>query len=156
MSDLFMSRMGPHLEAMIGFRNSLGYSETAHLHHCKNLDRFYQKYYPEEDHLSEEIALRWMKRRGRETPITLKIRADFIRTLGRYLVSVGEDAYVVIRQIRRYAIRQIKCAHITDPAVPGSRLSDAVPPHCFIYTGNPADYFVIICGISAVSQECCR
>lgn len=95
MKPVFFSRMAPHMEAMIAYKQALGYSPKTYLAHCKNLDRYYQKHFPEADCLNKEIVLKWMERRPDESPAVLHGRAGFIRGFGKYLVSVGRDAYVL-------------------------------------------------------------
>lgn len=95
MKHPFLSRMASHMESMIAYKQALGYSEKTYLPHCKNLDRYYQKYFPEDARLSKEIVLKWMERRPGEAPATLHGRAGFIRGFGKYLASIGEEAYIL-------------------------------------------------------------
>lgn len=83
------------MESMIAYKQALGYSEKTYLPHCKNLDRYYQKHFPEDDRLTKGIVLKWMERRPAESPAALHGRAGFIRGLGKYLDSIGEDAYIL-------------------------------------------------------------
>lgn len=95
MKKQFLSRMAPHMESMIAYKQALGYSENTYLTHCKNLDRYYRKYFPEDNRLTKGIVLKWMERRPGEAPATLHGRAGFIRGFGKYLASIGEEAYIL-------------------------------------------------------------
>lgn len=95
MKEMFLSWLAPQMENMIAYKQALGYSENTYRPHCKNLDRYCLKHFPEADFLTKELVLGWMERRPGEAPATLHGRAGFIRGFGRYLASVGEEAYIL-------------------------------------------------------------
>lgn len=95
MKDMFLSRLAFQMETMIAYKKALGYSENTYRPHCKNLDRYCMNHFPQEDRLTKEVVLGWMERRPGEAPATLHGRAGFIRGFGRYLVSAGEEAYIL-------------------------------------------------------------
>ena len=88
MKEMFLSWLAPQMENMIAYKQALGYSENTYRPHCKNLDRYCLKHFPEADFLTKELVLGWMERRPGEAPATLHGRAGFIRGFGRYLASV--------------------------------------------------------------------
>lgn len=95
MKDMFLSRLAPQMENMIAYKQALGFSESTYRPHCKNLDRYCLNHSLQSDRLTKETVLGWMERRPGEAPATLHGRAGFIRGFGRYLASIGEEAYIL-------------------------------------------------------------
>lgn len=95
MKEMFLSWLTPQMENMIAYKQALGYSENTYRPYCKNLDRYCLKHFPKAGCLTKELVLGWMERRPEEAPSTLHGRAGFIRGFGRYLASVGEEAYIL-------------------------------------------------------------
>ena len=73
----------------LGFRYSYGYAIMS------NFDRFCVKNFTCEFSLTQEVVMAWAKRRGDEQNQTMRTRHSFIREFGKYLISSGEDAYLL-------------------------------------------------------------
>ena len=95
MKDIFLSGLAHSMESMVVYKKALGYSGTTYIPRCKSLDRYCQKSFPTAQKLTKEIALGWLERRPDESPAALHGRAGFIRGFGKYLESIGEEAYVL-------------------------------------------------------------
>lgn len=91
----YKSPFAMHIEGMLSFKESLGYSKSTHEPSLRNFDRFCMENYPEKALLSEEIVLSWLKKRPQENSGGLKKRANTIRQFGKYLTYMGHQAYIL-------------------------------------------------------------
>ena len=91
----FASSLAPYMEQMLCHRKALGYSPSTHHDHLLNLDRFCQQYFPHETGLSQEMVLKWMRRRPRENYGGLQTRASAIRCFAAYLDAHDVPAYIL-------------------------------------------------------------
>lgn len=95
MSYTFQSGLAQELQSMIDYKVSLGYSETSYLARSASLDRYCMKYFPEITQLTQDVAIGWLERHPNESPSAFHGRASYIRGLGKYLKSMGKEAYVI-------------------------------------------------------------
>lgn len=88
------SNFSENIVAMLNFRKSMGFSTKTYITRFKTFDRFCHEYFPNETELNERIVLSWLR-----TDIpgvnVLNQRASFIRMFGKYLSSIGENAYIL-------------------------------------------------------------
>ena len=91
----YKSPFAMHIEGMLSFKESLGYSKSTHEPSLRNFDRFCMENYPEKALLSEEIVLSWLKKRPQENSGGLKKRDNTIRQFGKYLTYMGHQAYIL-------------------------------------------------------------
>lgn len=88
------SNFSENILAMLNFRKSMGFSTETYITQFKTFDRFCHEQFPNETELNERIVLSWLR-----TDIpgvnVLNQRASFIRMFGKYLSSIGENAYVL-------------------------------------------------------------
>lgn len=94
MSMNFGSRFGTDLENMIRLKVSLGGAESTYLPRAQNFDRFCLERYPDEDCLTEPLALSWLKDAGGISGRILS-RLTFERGFATYLNSIGKSAYIL-------------------------------------------------------------
>ncbi len=87
----FASNIGPYIERLFDYRQSLGYSQTSHKATLLNFDRFCASYYPDANFLSEEMVLSWIKGDKK----TVYERCVAIRLLGKYMSAIGKPAYIL-------------------------------------------------------------
>lgn len=90
----FSSGFANHMISMLHFRKTMGYSIKYYISKCKSFDYYCQKYYPNESELSEKIVFGWLRTDISEVNV-LNQRASFIRMFGKYLSSIGENAYIL-------------------------------------------------------------
>jgi len=90
MSD-FISEIAPDINAMLDYREALGYSRKHQSVHLKSLDRFCASIYPETSTLTKEIVLDWLE----EQHSGIRQKAAAARLLGKYMRAIGKDAYVL-------------------------------------------------------------
>jgi len=94
MSTPFRSRLASGMEAMISFKESLGYCRSTYEPHFKMIDRFCLEHYPDCNGLSKELVMKWAQLHPGEHPNGARRRIIAIRELGKYLNSVGQEAYI--------------------------------------------------------------
>lgn len=90
----FKSKFSGNILSMLNFRKSMGLSTETYIQKFKTFDRYCCEYFPDESKLNERIVLDWLR-----TDIpgvnVLNHRASFIRMFGKYLASIGENAYIL-------------------------------------------------------------
>ena len=94
MTSPFKSLFAEQMQDMIRFKTALGYAEKSYYNYLQNFDRFCIRNYPDESILTKEIVMEWGCKRAKESAESVKRRIISIRELGRYLNSIGIDAYV--------------------------------------------------------------
>ncbi|HXZ71938.1 MAG TPA: hypothetical protein VEH31_13880, partial [Streptosporangiaceae bacterium] len=89
----FTSSFGPQIEAMPGWRTSLGHTLRDMRNAMAGFDRFCCSRYPAETVLTRELATAWCKDTATGTWGAYRSRA--VREFGKYLQLTGADAFVV-------------------------------------------------------------
>lgn len=95
MNTSFKSGLAPAIRSMIGYKVSLGYEESTYLTRSHSLDRYCMEHFPDETKLTREVVTGWVKRQPGEASGYFHSRAGYARGLGRYLVSIGEEAFIL-------------------------------------------------------------
>ena len=99
----FESLFSKQMEAMIMFREALGYSRGSYYQFLLNFDRFCKKHFPNQSILTEELVMEWGRKRVGENANGVKRRLIAIRQFSKYLNSIGVNAYIVpVEMIGRY------------------------------------------------------
>jgi len=125
----FMSAFAKQIVEMLEFKESLGYSRSTYDKFLVNFDRFCVKTYPYQDKLSQEIISHWAIARQNETAAGVKRRLIAIREFGKYLVSVGIDAYVVPSEFIGGFKKFMPYIYTDDELAGFFRGADNLPPH---------------------------
>lgn len=95
MIDSFSSQFARHMEEFIRFKKALGYSRSSYAKFLYHFDRFCLSTFPEETSLTKELLMRWARLRPKENANGLKRRMVALREFGKYLNTLGIDAYVI-------------------------------------------------------------
>ena len=88
------SHFRARIEAMIKYKEALGFSATSYFAHLFGFDRYCCSLFPDETELTKELVMSWARMRENETINGLNRRLAAIREFARYLSSIGEQAYV--------------------------------------------------------------
>ncbi len=88
------SNFSGNILAMLNFRKSMGFSTKAYIQQFKTFDRYCCECFPDETELNEKVVLGWLRTDIPGVNI-LNQRASFIRMFGKYLASIGENAYIL-------------------------------------------------------------
>jgi integrase len=92
MNYKYRSGFADHITSMMEQRALLGYATENYHHIYANFDRFCITNFPDEIALTQEIALAWCNDAQGNAGSK---RAVLIRSLARYMLADGEDAYIV-------------------------------------------------------------
>lgn len=95
----FKSAFADQITEMLEFKEALGYARSSYDKFLLNFDRFCCIGYKGENTLTQEIVMNWAIARPNEAAAGVTRRLIAIREFGKYLVSVGRDAYVVPTEI---------------------------------------------------------
>lgn len=87
----FQSHFSKRIKDMIEFRGALGRSIVGYQWNMANFDRFCVYHYPDETFLTRELVLAWCS----DADGSGASRAMYARGFGKYLVSSGEDAFIL-------------------------------------------------------------
>lgn len=93
MSNIFKSGFSQSLTDMIEFKTVLGHKMNSYKWHFLNFDKYCQENFPNATILTSEIALGWCNSIKENS--SSGYRFHIIREIGKYLVSNGQEAYVV-------------------------------------------------------------
>lgn len=72
----------------------MGLSTETYIQKFKTFDRYCCEYFPIEQELTEKVVLGWLRTDNSGVNV-LNHRASFIRMFGKYLASIGENAYIL-------------------------------------------------------------
>ncbi len=92
MSRNFYSSFASNICSMIEFKKALGHKPESYEWDLQNFDRFCSRNYPDADILTKELAFAWCAD-GKEVQKS-GYRMKTIRELGKYLVSIGKEAFI--------------------------------------------------------------
>lgn len=84
-----------HIKNHIELKRAVGYKYETDANHLKRFDRFTQEKYPHATTLTKEIILDWCSKKTYEAQANQCSRASIIRQLGKYLDSIGIQAYII-------------------------------------------------------------
>lgn len=93
MSYELQSRFASRINGMVEQRAALGYCARDARIHLENFDRLCVATFPNEESLTKDIAFAWCD--NAKGNASAAKRAVIIRNFGRYLLSIGEDAYIL-------------------------------------------------------------
>ena len=94
MNTPFRSQFAAFMEGMISFKESLGYSRSTYEPYFKMIDRFCLEHYPDSAVLSKDLVMKWVQLFSGNHPNGVRRKIVAIREFGKYLKSLGHDAYI--------------------------------------------------------------
>lgn len=94
MSD-FISEFAPDLEAMLDYREALGFSRLSHRSSLIAFDRFCGERYPDSKTLTKEMTHQWLETHLEKKHSNIQEKATAVRLFGKYLEAIGKDAYIL-------------------------------------------------------------
>lgn len=84
-----------HIQDHIELKRAVGYKYDTDADHLKRFDRFTLEKCPHTTVLTKEIVLDWCSKKTYETQANQCTRASIIRQFGKYLDSIGVQAYIM-------------------------------------------------------------
>lgn len=91
----FISGFASDIDAMLSYREALGFSRNSYQPALQNFDRYAAVNYPEMKALTREIATGWINEFIEKPSSNIATKATAIRLLGRYLSAVGKTTYIL-------------------------------------------------------------
>ena len=86
-----------HIKDHVELKQAVGYKYDTDAGHLKGFDRFTLEKYPHATVLSKEIVLEWCSKKTYEAQANQRSRASVIRQFGKYLDSIGVEAYIILK-----------------------------------------------------------
>jgi len=84
-----------HIKDHVELKRAVGYKYDTDAGHLKRFDRFTLEKYPHATFLTKEIVLDWCSKKTYEAQANQCSRASIIRQFGKYLDSIGVEAYII-------------------------------------------------------------
>jgi integrase len=91
----FCSNFAPMLNAMLDYRQALGFSRQTYVAYLTSFDRFAAQHYAGEVLLDKQIVLGWIHEQLEEKRQGVAAKATAIRMFGKYLSAIGQQAYIL-------------------------------------------------------------
>lgn len=91
----FISAFAPSIEAMLAYREALGFSRRSYEYSLMDVDRFCAANYPHSKNLTQEMVFKWIEGHAAKQAPNMREKATAIRLLGKYLAAVGKPAYIL-------------------------------------------------------------
>jgi len=106
MKKTFESLLSAKFNEFVQYKQSLGYAYSSGIRHLRRFDGFCKSRFPAESALTKEVCLAWAVKLETERNSTFLGRISVVREFGKYLVSLGEEAYVLSNRFCRKSARQ--------------------------------------------------
>jgi integrase len=84
-----------HMNAFIAQKRALGFCYRQEAYILQEIADFAVKNFPEEKYLSKQLLLTFAVRKDNQSPKTLLAKISIARSFAKYLLSIGENAYVL-------------------------------------------------------------
>lgn len=91
----FISAFAPSIEAMLAYREALGFSRRSYEYSLMDVDRFCAANYPHSENLTQEMVFKWIEGHAAKQAPNMREKATAIRLLGKYLAAIGKPAYIL-------------------------------------------------------------
>jgi len=129
----------PYIEGLIEQKKAIGYPYNKSAQILNGFSNFCTENYPDKEILTQEIAMHWAERRQNEHVNGLLRRITPVRQLGKYMISIGLEAYVIPPGIPGKQIRYIPHIYTNLELRAFFRETD----HCQVNPRSPLRYLVI-------------
>lgn len=107
MSRIYCSKFAERITRFIEQKHAVGHPYVDGERHIWNFDQMCAERFPGELELTKEVALTWATRKQNESICSLHARLMPVREFGRYLVRIGELAYVLPTNLTKKGNRHI-------------------------------------------------
>lgn len=95
----FFSALAPQIHGLLELKHAMGLPYEASERHLLAFDSMCAQHYPGQSVLSREMAMEWVVQRPDEHVNGQMRRITPVRQLAKYIVSMGDDAYVIPKGI---------------------------------------------------------
>ena len=105
MKKTFESLLSAKFIEFVQCKQSLGYAYDSAIRRLVRFDKFCKRRFPTESTLTKEICTAWAVKQENEKNNSFLGRISVVREFGKYLVSLGEPAYVLPNRFCRKSAR---------------------------------------------------
>ena len=92
---IYESSFKNYIQSHVDLKQAVGYKYDTDADHLKRFDQFILENYPLATSLTKEIVLNWCSKKSYESQANQCSRASIIRQFGKYLDSIGVEAYII-------------------------------------------------------------
>ena len=92
---VYESSFKNYIQSHVDLKQAIGYKYETDAGHLKRFDRFLAENYPHATSLTKEMVLSWCNKKSYESQANQCSRASIIRQFGKYLDSIGVEAYII-------------------------------------------------------------
>ena len=128
MSYTFTSAFAPYICGLIEKKQALGYDYHGSARILRSFDEFCRKQFPNETHLTAELAMKWAEQTKTEQNLFRLNRVSVIRELAKYMNSVGEQAYLLPLQLTKKTRHHIPYIYSKEDLSKLFKEIDSLPP----------------------------
>jgi len=89
----FVSGLSPMIEAMLDYREALGFSRQTHMSSLMSFDRYCAKHDPDAITLNKSTVHAWIYHELEKPRVDIQVKASAVRALGKYIAAIGMVAY---------------------------------------------------------------
>lgn len=110
--SLFISAFASSLEAMLSYREALGFSRSSYEHKLLSFDRFCAEYYPSSETMTKELVIKWVENEVAKKCSNMRDKEAAVRFFGKYLKAIGKTAYILPKKYISDAKRKVSSPYI--------------------------------------------
>lgn len=89
----FISNLSPMIEAMLDYREALGFSRQSHMSSLMSFDRYCAEYDPGAVTLNKGTVVAWIYCELEKPHVNISEKATTVRLLGKYISALGKETY---------------------------------------------------------------
>ena len=108
----FISTFASSLEAMISYREALGFSRSSYEYKLLSFDRFCIEHYPDSETITKEMVFKWIENEVANKCSNIRDKEAAIRFFGKYLEATGKTAYILPKKYTAYVEKQTTSPYI--------------------------------------------
>ena len=113
-NTLYTGPFKEHIQNYIELKRAIGYKCSVEADRLKCFDRFTLQNYPQATVLTKEIVCDWCSKKTYEAQANQSARASAIRQLGKYIDSLGLQAYIIPNRYYPAAKQYVPYIYTTD------------------------------------------
>jgi integrase/recombinase XerD len=108
----FISAFASSLEAMLSYREALGFSRSSYEYKLLSFDRFCIEHYPGSEIMTKEMVFKWIENEVAKKCSNIRDKEAAIRFFGRYLAATGKATYILPKKYITDAGKQVASPYI--------------------------------------------
>jgi len=146
----FISAFASSLEAMLSYREALGFSRSSYEYKLLSFDRFCAEHYPGSETMTKELVIKWVENEVAKKCSNIRDKEAAVRFFGKYLNAIGKTAYILPQKYISDAKRKVKSPYVfTDEEVASLfRATDTIKAKPFASVIAPVIFRLIYtCGL---------